>query len=402
MVESSHSSALSTEGLTALAASRSVQSLRGPRRAVMTQFFVCGTAFASWGVQIPLIKTRYGLSDAVMSLTMLALAGGAILAMGRVGHWVTRVGSVRALRQSGLIYAMTTLGIALAPGFISLLLILTLLGMAMGAFDVAMNVQAATLESRSNEPVMSTLHGMFSLGGMFGALSSAVIAGLELPPVWHAAFIAGLTLTATVFASQYLLDENPDVPQLQAGAQLLAKPSIMLGLAAFLGLICEGAMYDWAGIYLRDVADAPLAMISYGYAAFSTGMAVSRFSADFLRRRFSGTNLLSVSAWLGFGGIAAALLLPSPWISLIGFFVMGLGIANLMPLFFLAGTRQPGVPPAQGVAFVARSAYGGMLFGPVLIGVVSHHVELRAALVLVALIMGWIATFGARRIRHLD
>jgi fucose permease len=174
----------------------------------------------------------------------------------------------------------------------------------------------------------------------------------------------------------------------------------VLGTVAFLGLVCEGAMYDWAAIFMRDVAGASVALSSYGYAAFSTGMALGRFGADPLRRHVPGTHLLTLSAWLGFIGITLAIACPWPATTLAGFLLMGLGVANLMPFFFLAGAKLPGMAPAEGVAGVARFAYAGMLLGPPMIGTIAHHATLRAGLGVVALTMGWIARWGIRRINR--
>ncbi len=113
----------------------------------------------------------------------------------------------------------------------------------------------------------------------------------------------------------------------------------VLGFFAFLGLICEGAMYDWASVYLRGVAHAAPQLASYGYAAFSTGMACGRFAADPLRRRIGDGRTLAGSAWMGFAGITLAVCLPEPAWTLAGLLLMGLGVANLMPFFFLAGAH---------------------------------------------------------------
>jgi predicted MFS family arabinose efflux permease len=176
----------------------------------------------------------------------------------------------------------------------------------------------------------------------------------------------------------------------------------VLGFFAFLGLICEGAMYDWASVYLRDVAHAAPQLASYGYAAFSTGMACGRFAADPLRRRVGDGRTLSVGTWLGFAGIALAVCIPEPSWTLAGFLLMGLGVANLMPFFFLAGARLPGMSPAQGVAAIARCAYAGMLLGPAIIGGITRHAGLQAALGAVAVIMGLIASVGIRQARRMS
>jgi len=368
-------------------------------RATMAQFFINGATFATWGVQIPAIKARFGATDAGMSIAMLCVAGGAVLAMRGVGRWVARAGSGRALTLSGLLYAAALLAIPLAPAYAALLPVLLLFGMAMAAFDVSMNVQAATVESRLGRPVMSTMHGMFSVGGMAGAALGGLLLSRGVPLAAHAGLAAAVTVAVALAAAPRLLaDEAAPQDGPPGGARRIPPALWVLGVVAFLGLVCEGAMYDWAAIYMRDVAGASTGASGYGYAAFSTGMAAGRFGADRLRRRWPERGILTASAWLGFIGIALALLAPVPAAVLPGFLLMGLGVANLMPFFFLAGTRLPGLSPAEGVAGVARFAYAGMLFGPPLIGAIAHQGTLRAGLAAVAATMGWIAWRGIRRI----
>ncbi len=368
-------------------------------RATMALFFVNGATFATWGVHIPTIKARFGLSDAVLSLAMLAVAGGAIAAMGPVGRWVARVGSAGAARRSGLVYAIATIAILAMPEFGLLIPALIAFGMANAAFDVGMNAQAATVEASRARPVMSALHGMFSLGGMAGAATGGLLLSLGVPPLAHATGMAALTAVVSLGVAPWLLEDHAVVPPSAQHRAHAVRALWLLGLMAFLGLVGEGAMYDWSSVYMREVAQAPDAWISAGYAAFSGGMACGRFGGDRLRARWSDARTLGGSAWVAFVGIALALLWPDPVATLAGFALMGLGAANMVPIFFVAASRLPGVAPAEAIARVARFAYIGLLLGPVMIGGVAHASSLRYGLGVVALTMGWIALAGARLAR---
>ncbi|MGO4306074.1 MFS transporter [Cupriavidus sp. RAF12] len=366
----------------------------------MALFFVNGATFATWGVHIPTIKARFGLSDAMLSFAMLAVAGGAILAMGPVGRWVARLGSARASMLGGIAFAAATIAILAMPAFALLLPMLLLFGMANAAFDVAMNAQAATVEASRTRPVMSALHGMFSLGGMLGAAFGGLMLTLGVPPLVHAAMIAAMTAAVAIGMAPRLMADHPMPPTADHHREHATRALWLLGLMAFLGLVGEGAMYDWTSVYMRDVAAAPLGWISFGYAAFSGGMACGRFGGDRLRARFGDADTLTGSAWLGFAGIALAIAVPLPLAALVGFSLMGLGAANMVPIFFVAASRLPGVAPAEAIARVARFAYVGLLLGPVLIGGVAHVANLRIGIAVVALTMGWIALFGARAARQ--
>lgn len=373
--------------------------IRNATRATMAQFFVNGATFATWGILIPSVKDRFALSDAVLSLAMLAVAGGALLTMGQSGKWIARVGSARALRQAGVLYAATLLLIPLAPQFWMLVALLLVFGSAMAAFDVAMSVQAALVENGRSRPIMSTLHAMFSIGGIAG---SALGALPGLSPLAHAALVAVVTLSVALSIGPFALpDDAHDETASTPGADKSARRMVLvLGVISFLALMCEGGMYDWAAVYMRDIAQSPAAWVSYSYAAFSTGMAAGRLTGDRIRARIGGLRTLLWSGLAGAAGIALAAALPTPLATMAGLLLAGLGIANLMPIFFLAAARVPGMPAAESIAAVARFAYVGMLLGPVCIGGVAEHLGLRVSFVGVALVMMVVALFGPRAVKR--
>lgn len=373
--------------------------IRNATRATMAQFFVNGATFATWGILIPSVKDRFALSDAVLSLAMLAVAGGALLTMGQSGKWIARVGSARALRQAGILYAATLLLIPLAPQFWMLVALLLVFGSAMAAFDVAMSVQAALVENGRSRPIMSTLHAMFSIGGIAG---SALGALPGLSPLAHAALVAVVTLSVALSIGPFALpDDAHDETASTPGADKSARRMVLvLGVISFLALMCEGGMYDWAAVYMRDIAQSPAAWVSYSYAAFSTGMAAGRLTGDRIRARIGGLRTLLWSGVAGAAGIALAAALPTPLATMAGLLLAGLGIANLMPIFFLAAARVPGMPAAESIAAVARFAYVGMLLGPVCIGGVAEHLGLRVSFVGVALVMMVVALFGPRAVKR--
>ncbi|SMC16035.1 Fucose permease [Andreprevotia lacus DSM 23236] len=367
------------------------------RWATMWLFFMAGACYATWGVHIPTIRDKFGLSAGALSMAMFAMAAGAITVMKPVGRWVARQGSARAAWQAGLVYAAAVALIMVAPSFWLLIPVLVLFAIGNTGYDVAMNAHAATVEASAPKPVMAQFHGMFSLGGMVGASVGGVLIKLGVPPLLHCAGMAALILLTIWWAHPRMQEDHPVAPA-KAGQHHIGRVLWLLGLLAFLGLIAEGAMYDWTVIYLRDVAHSA-ELASMAYATFSGGMALGRFGGDALRARFGMEQLLKLSGWVGFAGIALAVALPWPATSLLGFTLMGLGCANLVPLFFLAASRLPGISPAEAIADVARLAYVGLLLGPVLIGMVTQHSNLRWGMLVVAIAIGWIAVDGARVLR---
>lgn len=368
------------------------------RLATMLLFFICGASYATWGIHIPTIQQRFALSEALLSVAMFAVAGGAILAMSGLGRWIARVGSHAASRYSGLLLGATLALILLVPTYSVLLLLLLLFGAVNAGLDVAMNAQAVTVEKQLERPIMSSLHGMFSLGGMAGAAVGGLLLEAGITPWQHCLGVGALTALSAWLASRFLLPDGhaPDADAVTTEPPRASANRLVwaLGGLAFLGLVAEGGMYDWSVIYLRDTVHASNAWSSAAYAAFSGGMALARFGGDRLRARHGSVTLLRYSAALAFAGMLLALLWPSA--AIIGFGLVGLGAANLIPVLFAAGARIPGTAPAEGIAGVARLAYIGLLLGPVMIGALAHASNLQTALGLIALCTSLIGLLAHR------
>ncbi|CAJ0685670.1 Inner membrane protein YbjJ [Ralstonia wenshanensis] len=369
------------------------------RAATMALFFANGATFATWGVHIPTVKARFGLSEASLSLAMFMVAAGAIVAMKFAGKWAARVGTRRASVQGGAAFGVMTGLLMLMPSYPALLAVLLLFGITNAGFDVAINAQAATVEANHHKPIISSLHGMFSLGGMVGAAVGGVLLELGVPPAVHCGGMALVTMAAALCAGPFMLPDHVHAEG-EPAHPTTGRTLFLLGVLAFLGLVGEGAMYDWTTVYMREIAQSPEAVASAGYAAFSGGMALARFGGDFARGRWGNMRVLGGSGVLATGGILLALLWPAPIAVLTGFALMGVGAANMVPIFFITASRLPGVPAAEGIATVARFAYVGLLIGPVIIGLIAHRSDLRWGLSVVALTMALIAVMGPSAIRQ--
>ncbi|QGZ41529.1 fucose permease [Pseudoduganella flava] len=362
------------------------------RLAAMSVLFCNGVIYASWGTHVPTIKDKFDLSDAKLSLSMLAVALGGILIMAWAGRWIARVGSARASVVSGVLMALAAFGILLVPQYALLLSWLALYGATSAVNDVAANSQAAVIEATFDRPVIGSLHGSFSLGGMFGALVASGWQAMQWPNHWHLAAVCTLCATLSLSTARWLLPEpaahrNEDgTPRGQQPLMpAVRRKLVVLGVLAFAALIVEGAMYDWTAVYMRDVALATGGFVSAGYAAFSIGMATGRFTGDPVRARFSEGALVLGSCALCLAGLGLALALPAVPTALAGFLVCGLGVANIIPVMFSSAGRialANGVSPSTGLAVTTRLAYVGLLVGPVIVGFIANHFDLRTALAL--------------------
>lgn len=371
---------------------RAAPGARRARLGIAFIFFANGCGFGSWVPHIPEVRAALGLSDAALGLALLALAAGATVALPASGVLTARLGSRPVTRAAAVLFCAALPLPLLAPDFASLALALALLGMASGALDVAMNAQAVAIEERYRRPIMSSFHGLFSLGGLVGAVLAAGAIQLGLTPFAHLASAAALLGTG-VAASLFAL-----LPTAAAsGGPILVLPRgrlVVLGLIALGGLMAEGAVADWSAVYLRDVLATDAAVAALGFAAFSLTMAAGRMTGDAVVARIGPAGVLGAGSALGALTLGAALVAGQPAAALVGFAGVGLGLANVVPVVFSAAGRMPGVAPGVGIAAVSTAGYCGFLAGPPLIGFLAELAGLAVGLGLVALALALMALGG--------
>ena len=367
--------------------------------ATRAQFAALGMLGGAWGVHIPSVKTRYTLGEAMLSSVLLAAAIGAVISLFAAGRLIGRVG-VRAACTLAAAVMGGMLALVLLWGSLWLLLpAMLLFGMAMSLFDVAINTEGTALESLSGRTVMSNLHAMFSVGAMAGAAITGALLRAQVDPRLQLAAIGVATAVAAALAARRMLQAHPapadDTPQ-----QHFAWPRgllLVIGLMIFAGMSAEGVMYDWCVLYLKQELQLPQDVAAMGYAAFTAAMAAARFGGDALRARYSERNLLRASAGLSAMAMAVVLLSGDAAASIVGYALVGAGLAPVVPILFNAATRVPGTSRAAAIAAVSSIGYLGFMIGPPLIGGLAQAVSLTAAMWVVVLASALLA-IGARKV----
>jgi predicted MFS family arabinose efflux permease len=333
---------------------------------------------------VPWLKARHGIGDGRLGLVLLAMAVGAVVALPIAGWLVARFGSRAMTVAAALGFCLAVPLPVLAPTAGLAALGLAVLGACNGLLDVSMNAEGVMIEQAQGRPIMSSLHGLFSLGGVAGAALAAGAMRAGLGPIGHLGAIAGAGIAVVALAARGL--PVPPAGHRAPAEPVLARPTgalLGLGVLTFCALLAEGAMGDWSAVYLHDALGASPARAAAGFAAFSLAMAAGRFSGDALAARLGPVRLLRASGVVAACGLGAALLVRTPEAAIAGFGLVGVGIANAIPLIFSAAGRVPGVRPGTGLAAVASTGYLGFLAGPPAIGLVAEAASLDAALGLV-------------------
>jgi len=360
---------------------------------------------ATWGVHVPTVKAHYGLDEQQLAMAMLAAGVGSLAGLNQAGRAVARLGPRGVCLSTGPACCIAIACLITGSHIATLLALMLVFGLLISLLDVAINAEASEIERLCGGHVMSGFHGMFSLGGMVGAGLGSAATALGLSAQQHLLFAAGLSLPTLVVGSLFMLPVEPPAEGAGTRARLprAQRSALMLiGTLAALGLITEGAMYDWSVLYMKQERGSDAGTAALAYAAFSAAMAAGRFGGDWVRARWSPVTVMRWSGALAAVGMTGVLLMPWPIASLLTFSIVGLGLANVVPVLFSAASRQPDVPPAHGIAAVSSMGWLGMMAGPPLIGVVAHAVSLTVGLssvVVFATVMGLgsLKALGAKR-----
>ena len=369
-----------------------MNSLFGARRAVATIFCMNGAAIGIWAANIPGVKEHLALNPQNLSYGFLGMAVGALIGMPLGGALIGQFGSAHITRISGFIFILLLPMPILSPSLPLLIASLVLFGLTNGVMDVAMNAHGVLVERQLGKPVVSSFHAMWSVGGLVGSACGGW-ALVQVGPVIATSGAAALALAVFGLANFYTLPSHLDRESGTGHFALPTRVTLALGLLAFLAMLSEGAILDWSGIYLRDLAASP-ALAASGFAGFSGTMAFGRFFGDRLRGRFGAGRLVQASGAIGALGIILALLSSSAAIATLGFALMGLGIANIAPVIYGAAGRLVGVAPGASIASVITMGYAGFMVGPALIGFVAQHASLPIGIGVVGLACAMIATLG--------
>jgi MFS family permease len=365
-------------------------SLSHPRRAyrlaVSCLFFLQGLCFASWASRIPSIQQSLNLSDSQLGLVLLALPLGSMLGLPLSGWLVTRFGSKRIAGNALLLYSLMLLVIGLSDSIIVLILTLIFFGLAGNIANIAINTQAVGVEARYGRNIMASFHGLWSLAGFTAAGIGGFMIGRGIVPFTHFLLVTVLILAALAASFSYLLPRE----EKQATKQrIFVRPDrtlLMLGLISFCCMICEGAMFDWSGIYFRKVVQADKNWIGAGYTAFMCTMATGRFFADWVASRIGLRRTLQFSGMLIASGLGLAVVFPYLLTAIAGFLIVGFGVSSVVPLVYSEAGKSKTMSPGMALAAVSSIGFIGFLVGPPLIGLVAGLFSLRISFLIIALI----------------
>lgn len=376
-------------------------SFLSPRRAQFATylfFLSCGIGMSSWAPMVPYAKTRLGLDDGQLGLLLLALGGGAMITMPLTGVLINIFGSRRTMLGAVLVYSMALPFLSFVHDPLLMGLALFVFGAGIGAVDVSMNAQAVVVERKLARPVMSSFHGLYSVGGLLGAAGVTLLLNRGLDLFICSISVAVLCVLAGVSRYFWLLPKSED-DRITSGKFVLPRgPVILIGAMCFIGFLAEGALLDWSAVFLKFFRGVEESSAGLGFAAFSAAMVVGRLSGDYIASRVDPLKAVRYGALLAAVGYLVSVVLPWTAAAMIGYALIGLGMSNVVPLLFSAAGRLPYPPPSVSIPAITTMGYAGILVGPALIGFAAEKTSLPVSLGAVGILLVAVA-FSVRFLR---
>ena len=358
---------------------------------VFSMFFLEAFVLGNWIPRIPDVKTLFGLTATELGLVLFILASGTLVSFLTGSSLLKRLGLKWSCTISLPLWCIAILLVPHMPGFSALVILVFAAGLAIGIIEIAMNTAADALEKREDRRLMSKAHGFWSLGSLVGALLGAGIASWGVDVATHFLVVLGITAVICIIMALRVPDfKDPsiedDLTENNAGGKIITLPARGLVLLCIMPIgimVVEGAFIDWSALFVRDVLNGTPMQIGLIYAAFSTVMAATRLSGDWLLDRFGSLSVARVSALASTFGIALFALSSHAAIAFVAALFAGLGTAIFYPLTMSAAARKPG-NAEDNVAAMSLFAFSSFMLAPPLIGFLADEFGLRIALLLIA------------------
>lgn len=374
------------------------------RFAVGVFYFGMGLSFASWASRIPDIKTALHLSEGELGSVLFALPVGQLIVMPFSGKMVTKFGSHRILIFSLIMYVFSLTNLGLAASALQLSLGLFTFGIFGNLANIAVNTQGVYTEVLFKKNIMSSFHGMWSFAGFTGALVGLGMLALHLSPYHHFLIVALIVFLMVAFNFKFLVRAKEKIQPKKEGKKLFTKPDsslLWLGIIGFCSMASEGVMFDWSGIYFKDIVKAPGALVILGYTSFMIMMAGGRFIGDAMNNKFGRVRVMQISGCMISIGLFTAVIFPYLIPCTFAFMIVGLGVSTIVPTVYSVAGKNPTVSAGEALTIVSSVSFLGFLMGPPIIGYIAQTFGLQFSFAFIG-IFGVLIAFMVSKIKISD
>ena len=367
--------------------------------ATRASFFLAGFIMALWASMVPFVKINLALDEAHLGGLLLCVGLGALVVMPFCGGIVAKHGAKFLLRKALFVIPFILFAVNFSENVFLTAALLFLFGMVFGSVDVSMNVHAVEVDHRSEKRLIAGFHALYSLGSVVGALGFAALLNASVELIYAIGALLIFCLLLWLITSSNLL---ADAGKAQGPTKSFVLPK---GFVLWLGLIClllfmiEGAVLDWGGVFLVEEKHAAIENAGLAFAAFSTAMTLMRLLGDKLIASAGPRNCVRYGSLLGALMLVGGVFFSEPWFVIGLFFVLGIGLANIVPIAFASTADQNEMPMSLALAAVTTLGYTGQLAGPALIGFIAKATSLSTAFLMLAAFLV-VVTFSSTIFRN--
>lgn len=365
------------------------------RLACMFYFMAPGLAYGLVTSRMPALKNMTGATEGELGIILLCFGLSALIGLAFAPRLIAKISAKTTLLASSLACMVFVVLVSFSSSVLFFGIAMALLGICMGLCDVTMNVQGVEVERAYKKSSMNILHAGYNIGAAAAACAGSIFAatnfGVWVNFVLPVAIMAGMLW----WAEPRLVTENLEKPERSESSPLVSvEPKKRLPFLVWVcGLLCvccyvsEGSVGEWGSLYLHQEKAAPESIAALVFAGFSICSLMCRLVADRLRNNFGDFLVSTAGATLALAGMLTVLSSSSWSICLIGYAMMGLGQAPIVPIAFSRAGAIKGVSTARATSLVSLLAYAGLLFAPPAFGLSAEHFGLHTALCAVPVLL---------------
>lgn len=348
-------------------------------------FFISGFAVATWAPMIPAVKDKLQIGADVLGMLLLSIGISAFIFMPLAGMLSRSYGCKKVLRTAIAVMAADLIILSLLGNIWGFLVFLAVFGAAMGCIDVNMNLNAVIVENASKKRMMSGMHALWSVGCFAGAGLFSLLAKAGLGITVIAAIHSLIVMVFTAIYSRHFLNFKG-----AGNEKPIAVPKgivVFFGVLACITFLGEGAVMDWSGVLLTEVKNTELSLAGVGYAVFSVAMLCMRLLGDKIVAVLGEEKTLVFGSILGAVGFLNVIFLENFYAIQLGFVLMGLGLANIVPTIYSLTKYQKVMPINAAVTAITSMGYTGVILGPAVLGFVAHGFGITQVFYLLAVLL---------------
>jgi MFS family permease len=362
-------------------------SLTRLRRANAVYFFISGFGYSSWTSRIPGIKESLKLNDAHFGTLLFMMPVGLILTMPFTGKLLDHFKSRTIMLIGAMVYNSVLACIGFSGYTWVLGIALFFFGSSRNMMNLSMNAQAIGVQALYKRSIMSSFHAVWSMAGFAGAAFGYLMVTLNIIPAWHLLGVSLLLTALTLLYYKDALDQRPDHSVKRSIFTLPPKSMLVFSLICFTSMACENTMYDWSGIYIRQVLHGSKAIATIAFVVYIVAMTSGRLVGDRMADRYGIQRVLAASGILISTGFTTTVLSPYIPITLVGYLLTGFGVSCVVPFVFSLAGKIPMSNPGAALASISSLGYLGFLIVPPMIGYVAQASSLRISFAIIA-VMG--------------